>query len=68
MSSGFYDEMSTALSILTDIFRSLILPDVFSAYLLKLMGIKVKAWTSDIVFFPIPCMKLLVQLQSQTFF
>lgn len=30
MSSGFYGEMSTALSILTDIFRSLILPDVFA--------------------------------------
>lgn len=50
MSSGFYGKMSTALSILYDIFRSLILPDVFSAHLLKPMGIKVKAWTSDSFF------------------
>ncbi len=50
MSPDFYGEMSTARSILTDIFRSLILPDVFSAYPLKLMGIKVKAWTSDSLF------------------
>lgn len=33
MSSKFYGEISTALSILTDIFSSLILPDVFSTYL-----------------------------------